>query len=51
MTTRAKLEAFLEELEQDVKAGKYTAAEARELEIEARADWVINGRDGWQFND
>ena len=50
MTTFEKLERFLEELEQDVKTGKYSAAEARELEIEARADWVMNGVDGWKFN-
>lgn len=49
MTTREKLEQFIEELEQDVKAGRYTEAEARELEIEARAEWVRIGRDGWKF--
>lgn len=45
MTTRVKLENFLEELENDVRTGRYTAAEARELEIEARVDFIENGKD------
>ena len=45
MTTRDKLEAFLEELDKDVRSGLYSKEEARELEVEARCEFIKIGRD------